>query len=292
MKFLTAILTSRDVKKCERTVLSIPDSADILIVVNSMNAGHEYDIRDSEICNKHKIISTKSNGSPGTGKNSVLKYFCDTAYDRLILIDGDDFFLPDGHELLVNTIKDNPDIDILGLQGEVVLLNNKTTYWKGSEGLDVKAMLDTAQVKSPNEITNTLQFIASTTPLVYKNGWTFHRFIVYNKKSAAMVKFSPVLTFEDIIASCDVQLMHDKKQLNFTLFESRNVYVYDRTDIEGVSTTMLKENDTFHMGLFFENYKEHELSKFPEIVLPCLYDMRHITDEQRQKTVFDYIEKF
>lgn len=288
MKFLTAVLTSRDLKECERTVLSIPDTANILICVNSRNAAYEYDVRESEICNKHTIISTPSDGSPGTGKNSILEYFCTTDYDRLLMIDGDDFYLPGGHDLLVQTLSDNPDIDVLGLQGEVLLLKDSCSYWKD---LDLPLLLDTAQVKNINDVGNVIEALAMSAPLTYKNGWTFHRIVAYNKQAAEKIRFTSQITFEDLIASCDIQLMHDKGELNFTLFESQNVYVYDRRNIEGESTRMLRENEDYHSKFILERYTEEQLARFPEIVLPILYDMRPITNEDREKIVYEYLEK-
>jgi len=83
---------------------------DIVVIVNSTNPEHINDIRllfppDTN------IQETESNGKPGKGHNSVLRYFqTQPQYDYCVIIDGDDFLYPRALSRLQHYLRYEPDV--------------------------------------------------------------------------------------------------------------------------------------------------------------------------------------
>ena len=83
---------------------------DIVVIVNSTNPDHINDIRQL-MPSDANIQETESNGRPGKGHNSVLRYFQQhPEYDYCVIIDGDDFLYPRALTRLQYYLKYEPDV--------------------------------------------------------------------------------------------------------------------------------------------------------------------------------------
>lgn len=88
-------LCSTNIKATKRHLRTIPKE-DLHIVLNSLNTDY---LADAEAyCQSENIdyTITSSDGTPSTGKNSVLEIFEASDNDYMVLIDGDDFITPHG----------------------------------------------------------------------------------------------------------------------------------------------------------------------------------------------------
>lgn len=103
-KILIVPLTSGDLNRLKRCIYTIenqvqPDNHeieyDIKIVVNTKDAEYANQVK-CELGDRYHVEITYSDGTPGTGKNSVFDFFRKQKekYDYLFQIDGDDFLYP------------------------------------------------------------------------------------------------------------------------------------------------------------------------------------------------------
>lgn len=115
MKFY--ILTSRDLPSLERHKETIP-TEDQVVIINSLDDGY---IRSaSEYCEENNITYhiTESDGTAGTGKNSVMKKFLETDEEYMVQVDGDDEITKFGYEYYksIADLDTPPDLIVLHYQ--------------------------------------------------------------------------------------------------------------------------------------------------------------------------------
>ena len=93
MKFY--ILTSEWLIGLSRLVNVLPKTKTV-VVINSLDK--EYIDTAVSFCVEHGIVHhvTRSDGTPGTGKNSVIDLFLESDEDYIVPIDGDDYITPHG----------------------------------------------------------------------------------------------------------------------------------------------------------------------------------------------------
>lgn len=121
MRLLISILTSSKpdlAKLCYDSVKTQhhPLESDIVVVVNSTNPNHIDDIRQVMPLGTN-IQETASNGKPGKGHNSVLRYFqSQPQYDYCVMVDGDDFLYPHALSRLQHYLRYEPDLLFIAFQ--------------------------------------------------------------------------------------------------------------------------------------------------------------------------------
>ena len=112
MKFY--ILTSRHIDFLKRHANTIPIK-DQVVVINSLN--NDYIDQASKYCQENSIEYhiTESDGTPATGKNSVMKVFLESDNEYMVQVDGDDTISEYGHQFYnsVAESEDPPDLIIL-----------------------------------------------------------------------------------------------------------------------------------------------------------------------------------
>lgn len=118
MKFY--VLVSYNIRSFQKCIHYIPRE-DLVVVINARF--NEYLIPLEEYCDENDITYhvTESDGTPATGKNSVLKLFLESGEDYMMMIDGDDFITPYGvkyYKELAQTPAP-PDVVVLYKQSSV-----------------------------------------------------------------------------------------------------------------------------------------------------------------------------
>ena len=92
------ILTSRDIERLGWIEQVIPQR-ETVVVINSLDP--DYGAVASKWCEErgyeHHI--TESDGTPATGKNSVIKLFLESGEDYMVAVDGDDVLTHYGYKL-------------------------------------------------------------------------------------------------------------------------------------------------------------------------------------------------
>ena len=122
MKFY--ILTSKHIECLERHFTVLPMSKTV-VVINSLD--ESYIDAAVSFCLKNNIIHyvTESDGTPATGKNSVLDLFLKSNDEYMVHIDGDDILTPYGVDLYSRLSKKNNAPDCLVLYRQRALEKSK-----------------------------------------------------------------------------------------------------------------------------------------------------------------------
>lgn len=246
MNFLVAVLTTKDAKKLDRCLSTIPaNKYDVKVICNTTSP--KYYTKAYNVCTRHNIemVITDSNGTPGKGKNSVLEYFGKhTQYDFLIMIDGDDYFFPDGVNQIVDILTKNQTIDVLGLTNGHVLTSDKKIYnIKHYERnfISPPTSIDLTYFSLFLEHFNN-QFSTTDTSIA-----NFHRIIAYSQVAASKCRYEEhLLGCEDMLYSLKLKKLDEEKELKFNLIDctKTKIHCYDITDtINGCSGQFLYSNN-------------------------------------------------
>lgn len=262
MKTLVGILTSEKIDKLDRCIQSIlnqVDNADIVVVINSLD--EKFNNLAVILAEKYglKSIITDSNGKPGKGKNSLLRYFLATDYTHLIPVDGDDYLLPNAIEILSTTTIDH-NIDVLGLIDGLCLLGDNlidtTSWFVHSEYMN--RITDSIDPKLYRKFNLQLEKVRRTAS---EYGNLFNRFVVLSKQAASLINYEEELSgAEDVKQGLLLKLKQTKGILTYKLLSSKNVYVYDVTE-PGIYMNLLCKCDIIkESDLFWEGITKEELN--------------------------------
>ena len=108
------ILTSRDIERLGWIEQVIPQR-ETVVVINSLDP--DYGAVASKWCEErgyeHHI--TESDGTPATGKNSVIKLFLESGEDYMVAVDGDDILTRYGYELYTAIAESGKAPDMVAL---------------------------------------------------------------------------------------------------------------------------------------------------------------------------------
>ena len=96
MKFY--LLTSNSLEGLVLNSQIIPPE-DMVVVINTLDDDYLNYAEEYCVENKLEYFITPSDGTPATGKNSVIKLFLESDNDYMVQIDGDDFITPRGYRL-------------------------------------------------------------------------------------------------------------------------------------------------------------------------------------------------
>jgi hypothetical protein len=89
------VLTSRDIETLKRCISTLPPKRTV-VVINTLDVGFARIAKDMVLELGLEYHITKSDGTPGTGKNSMLDVFLQSDDDYAVMIDGDDYLTPYG----------------------------------------------------------------------------------------------------------------------------------------------------------------------------------------------------
>lgn len=98
MSFKYYVLTSSNIRTLERQFTTLKPN-ETVVIINSLNP--EYVEKSTEFCTSNDIEYhvTKSDGTPSTGKNSLLNTFLKSDNEYMVQVDGDDMITPYGRNL-------------------------------------------------------------------------------------------------------------------------------------------------------------------------------------------------
>jgi glycosyltransferase involved in cell wall biosynthesis len=273
MKVLIAILTSEKIDKlgrCVESVLTQIDLANVVIVINTTDSN--YASQAQSLADSYGInsVTTESNGKPGKGKNSLLKYFLKTDFTHVIPVDGDDILLPNAVDKLLAIAKDkNPDV--LGLIDGLVMLNDETmpvTEWQDHEVLLKRSIdnTDPANLKRLNIHVVKLKRVAS------EQGNALNRFVLVNRKAASYIRYDESISSgEDVKQGMLLKLMQRDGELDYILLSSQNIYLYDVTN-PGACFAACKVDPHIESKLFWAGITVEQINILRSFQLECLRD--------------------
>lgn len=124
MKFY--ILTSRDFFALKKHAETIPIE-DQVIIINSLDDSYVLQAKDYCIENNIEYHITVSDGTAGTGKNSVMECFLQSDNEYMVQVDGDDILTEYGYKFYTNLskCKNPPDMVVLKKQWAYISLKWK-----------------------------------------------------------------------------------------------------------------------------------------------------------------------
>lgn len=278
MKFLTAVLTSGNLKLLGRALHSLESQDNVVIIVNTLDEDFFAELNRSEISTVYPIVRTESNGLPGKGHQSVLDYFLTTDYTHLIKIDGDDFLLPGGHTAIRHTLCAKPDVDALGLIGEIL----RIPLGRGWDLANFSDLTPERLAVSGNKtLTSDLIYWLSRLSSVSgtENFW-FDRIVCYSRKGAELARYSETLPCTvDVQMNCGLKLKAHAGELNYSLLLDPTIYLYDRYFSFGASSVLM-DDPVGMVDAFFDRFTVEEQGVLENYFLPVLNPNVSVSKEQ------------
>lgn len=216
-KILFSVLTSGNIKKLKRAVKCLESqtvdiSQDILIVVNSLDKKYIKKVTSTF----PRAIVTKSDGTPATGKNSVVSLWRNkfNSYTHYSLLDGDDFVYMNYAKVMYEQLDKDPSTDVVGLSCmDRIYPNYYCDGWTGSN-IDPRH----TEFEQPYKFGFYDSLIA---PL---------RLVMFSKRSLDFVLFNPLVKiYEDFVLLQKLIQLYREKEINITIVTSNDCYIYDTT---------------------------------------------------------------
>ena len=285
MKFLTAILTSGNLRLLGRALNSVSscDPEDVVIIVNTLDEEFVEELNRSEISTVYPIVRTESNGLPGKGHQSVLDYFLTTDATHLIKIDGDDFLLPDGHRGIRHTLLAKPDSDALGLVGERFRIPYQNGWLILHLGVvDQNTMIQDAGLPVTSDLLYWLHRLTSVSGTA--DTW-FDRIVCYSRKGAELARYSETMPcVVDVQMNSALKLKAGDGELNYTQLYDPSIYLYEKKHSFGASSKFM-HNPKEMLEMFFSRFTEEEQLRLEEYFLPLLVSNVDISNEEVTRIV-------
>ena len=123
------VLTSRNIERLNWIEQVIPQR-ETVVVINSLDLN--YGAVASKWCEErgYEYHITESDGTPATGKNSVIKLFLESEEEYMVAVDGDDILTPHGYKLYKAVAESNnaPDCICLYRHAQVKQPDTSSTF--------------------------------------------------------------------------------------------------------------------------------------------------------------------
>lgn len=254
IKLLLVHLTSGDVDRLERGIeaseklfttedLNVVIDYTIQIVVNTKTEGYFEEVVKRLGDRVGTIARTDSDGTPGTGKNSVFKHFrkCKTKYDYLFQVDGDDFLYPCALRQLSRLLDKTDMADVVSFQSMDWLSTNFTDQMSYVPIIDKKLWLYSWCHAEPN-LREIPAFVYVTEPEFGKSGRIFtpgtsmilsRKFLVNHRN---VVHTNEISLFEDYLYYLKLFKLHLDEKIKMVHTNNSYFYVYDKANENSVST--------------------------------------------------------
>lgn len=118
MSFKCYVLTSSNIRTLERQFTTLKPN-ETVVIINSLNT--EYVEKAAGFCTSNHIEYhiTESDGTPSTGKNSLIDKFLESDNEYMIQVDGDDIITPYGRNLYRTVALGDSPPDIICLANQL-----------------------------------------------------------------------------------------------------------------------------------------------------------------------------
>ncbi|WP_287009381.1 glycosyltransferase family A protein [Alteromonas sp.] len=255
-KVLVAILTNgkpEKLKRCLESVNSNLSPHERIVVINTTDA--DYSSLASQISFDHgfPVTKTKSNGTPGKGKNSVLRYFLASDADYLLQIDGDDYISETCIARLHEEIENNKfDVACLTKGYALSPVNRKIAV---DDIQSLPKIIKYAMSWSPDNIQYFLQnkeFVRSKT----LDGCSFNRFMLLNRDIAKNYKFNEEMDVaEDLSYFLRIRKNADVVIHEIAASEQDFLYMYDLCNDGALMSSMKDGTMVSNVKMMMDEYE-------------------------------------
>jgi hypothetical protein len=262
-KILLCPLVSYDLDRSIRAIKSCFTQKDhelvygVHVVINSQDT--DFTLEISKYCddNEIKYSITKSDGTPGTGKNSVLEIFQNSEYTHLSQLDGDDLFYPTFLKQIQRHLYKYPTTDVLAT------LPCDSIYRNPEEGAIEIDNGFYALIWTTHYITwSTLSMLGEDRIFSDKFTGNYGRFILFSKKISKNFRFdSSFIVGEDLKLHFEFLHAHQKDDISYWFTSASDGWVRDTSSIgiqkSNSNTTLDGENVIVRNDENTERLKEY-----------------------------------
>lgn len=274
MKILVAILTSGQIDKLERCILSVlPQTIkqDVVVIINTIDELYAQSALTLAESLGVTALVTASNGRPGKGKNALINYFLSTDYTHVIPVDGDDILLPTA-VIRLATLTHSSQADVIGLINGLALLKDAK--------LPIEMGLKSAEYRNHvlenMELKNLRKFnlhVAKIRRVSNEHGNFFNRMVVLSRKAAVEISYDEELSgAEDIKQGLFLKLLHHDGKLKYVLVSSEDIYLYDVTGESILFSLVCKADPNDEIKQFWLDLSEDQINTLKSFQLECIYD--------------------
>jgi len=260
---LVSILTTSDSNACVRAYQSVGDH-DTVIIVNTLDPDYH-----TELISKlpdATIITTPCNGTPGLGKQSVWDYFLTTSYEYLIMLEGDDVFLPGAVDVLKSLQTDRPanawancNEDIIST--DTIFENSDHKIFSSWRLFDWDLVLGVCDL-SLDQISTMKSYITEVFSLIYHRGYQHCRILQIDRSIAETYTFNTKLSgSEDVLMTCNLKLAHLNNQTEFCVTESQDIYCYLKRSHRGASNQFFRSDVSELTSEFYQDLTDSDIDK-------------------------------
>lgn len=285
MKVVVCPLVSRDVPKAIRAVNSIRNMMpttevefSVVAIINSLNTSFISEFR--EWCDQESVQYkiTPSKGTPAAGKNQCLKFFRESQYDGMCMVDGDDLYYPSAGLQIERHLKHHPGTDLLIVKPSDQINNYSHNSVQITDNVHACCWGD------------------NIFPLPYTYGPAQHDMftirgaahnlgghVFYSRKFAETLSYDEdQLLGEDLLLEFEALKLHQEGKLCFWLSFASDVQFLDRT---GETNIQAVKNDTDG-----ELYYNRLVEKVTAILDPARSSFNELPVEF-PKIIFGHAEK-
>ena len=264
---------------------------DLFIVINSLNESFINESVDYCKQNNIKFAVTKSDGTPATGKNSLLDIFESSLFDYAVMIDGDDFLTPHGVLTYKKISNLKEPIDVLALECQYGLIAAASNF----NNKNLKLILDSDKISPsggrlfyrPRDFWQTIEWGKYCNKYISSRE-NHLRVVMISKKAASLYRFdNNFIIGEDTLMYLNYKTEFVKGNLILRhLFDEQPTYVYDNR-IGGISSQNSNNFEWIHKlmdefkrreaaGLMFTNTVPRLKIKFPTDYIPDLCNLPNL----------------
>lgn len=274
MKILVAILTSSQIDKLERCILSVVSQSikqDVVVIINTVDDLYAQSALNLAESLGVTALVTISNGRPGKGKNALIDYFLSTDYTHVIPVDGDDILLPTA-VIRLAALSHSSQADVIGLINGLALLKN--------EQLPIELGLKSADYRNrvleyidPKHLRKFNLHVAKIRRVSNEHGNFFNRFVLLSRKAAKEISYDEELSgAEDIKQGLFLKLLHHVGIVKYVLVSSENIYLYDVTGESILFSLVCKADPNDEIQRFWFNLLEDQINTLKSFQLECIDD--------------------
>lgn len=127
MSFKYYVLTSGPLYTLSRQFETLKPT-ETVVVINTLNEKYIDEAAGFCLSNDIEYYITESDGTPATGKNSVLKLFLESDNEYMVHVDGDDIISPYGRNLYRTVALGNTPPDVICLYNQICIENYKEGF--------------------------------------------------------------------------------------------------------------------------------------------------------------------
>lgn len=280
VKFYVLVSSNRfALKRHENTI----PKEDMVIVINTKDQLFEQDAVEYCTSNGIEHYVTESDGTPSTGKNSLLDLFESSQNDYAVMVDGDDIITDYGVSYYKQLAASTNTPDVVALKNQVGFNIGLIHYSSSNPGFETDKHGDVnpdsvhPRKWYPFKQKNVLEDCVESLPVgSTQRTWaeyclkyigsneTHHRVTFISKKAASMYRFNELVIGEDTCMYLDYYDAHKRGALNLVFHneEENPTYQYD-SRVGGIvekknAESRQKGEMPDWLGKLVDKYKEYE----------------------------------